>query len=432
MKTFFHILSNTLLVLVTNFFVWFALVFWMYLETESVLATSLSGGAFMAAMAVSSFWFGSVVDHHRKKWVMMISTLGTLMFFSAALLVYVLVPADKLTVLTDPFLWIFAALVLCGMLVNNLRSIALPTTVTLLVPEGERDRANGMTGMVMGLASMGAGLTSGFALAYAGMFWVLLVGVGLLVLAVAHLAWITIPEPEAVHTDAETGHGKVDLRGTVALIRTIPGLFALIFFATFNNFLGGVFMSLMDPYGLTLVSVEVWSVLWGILSTGFLLGGFYIAKKGLGPNPLRLLFVSNIIFWITTIIFPLQHSIVMLSIGIFIWVCLSPFTEAAEHTIIQKIVPLERQGRVFGFAQSVEVSASPLAAFLIGPIAQFVFIPFMTTGRGVTLVGEWFGVGPGRGMALVFILTGMVGLMITLLALRSRSYHLLAERYRQV
>ncbi len=359
---------------------------------------------------------------------MMISTIGTLVFFMAAFLFYISVPPEKLIVLTEPSLWVLTALILCGVLVSNLRGIALPTTVTLLVPEQERDRANGMVGMVMGLSTMGAGLSSGFVLAYAGMFWVLLVGVILTALAIVHLAWVRIPEPEIVHAD--TGTGKIDLHGTVAVIRTMPGLFALIFFTTFNNFLGGVFMALLDPYGLTLVPVEIWSVLWGVLSTGFILGGIYIAKNGLGPNPLRRLFIINIIIWIGIILFPLQHSIVLLSICIFIWVCLVPFIEATEHTIIQKIVPLERQGRVFGFAQSVEVAASPAAAFLIGPIAQFIFIPFMTTGMGVALIGEWFGTGPGRGMALVFILVGFVGLGVTLLAMRSRSYHLLAEKYR--
>ena len=108
-----------------------------------------------------------------------------------------------------------------------------------------------------------------------------------------------------------------------------------------------------------------------------------------------------------------------------------PFIEATEHTIIQKVVPYERQGRVIGFAQSVEMGASPVTAFLIGPIAQFIFIPFMTTGAGVALIGDWFGVGPGRGIALVFVLAGITGLVVTLIAMRSRSYKLLAARYRE-
>ena len=106
-----------------------------------------------------------------------------------------------------------------------------------------------------------------------------------------------------------------------------------------------------------------------------------------------------------------------------------PFIEAIEATIFQKVVPPERLGRVFGFAHSVEQSASPITAFLIGPVAQFVFIPFMTTGRGVELIGDWFGVGMGRGIALVFTAAGLIGITVTALARRSNAYRLLAEQY---
>ena len=110
---------------------------------------------------------------------------------------------------------------------------------------------------------------------------------------------------------------------------------------------------------------------------------------------------------------------------------LVPFAEAAEQTVLQKVVPYERQGRVFGFAQSVEQAASPLTAFLIGPIAQFVVIPFMTDGRGADPIGRWFGTGPDRGLALVFVLTGVLGLLATLFALRSRSYRQLSAAVRR-
>ena len=35
-------------------------------------------------------------------------------------------------------------------------------------------------------------------------------------------------------------------------------------------------MSLMDAYGLSLVSVQVWGALWGGLGLGFIVGGLYI------------------------------------------------------------------------------------------------------------------------------------------------------------
>ena len=62
----------------------------------------------------------------------------------------------------------------------------------------------------------------------------------------------------------------------------MPGLYGLIGFAAFNNLLGGVFMSLMDAYGLSLVSVEAWGILFAVISFGFIVGGMVVVKKGLG------------------------------------------------------------------------------------------------------------------------------------------------------
>jgi DHA3 family multidrug efflux protein-like MFS transporter len=53
----------------------------------------------------------------------------------------------------------------------------------------------------------------------------------------------------------------------------------LIFLTTFNNFLGGVFMALMDAYGLSIVSVQTWGILWGFLSFAFIIGGLIVSKK---------------------------------------------------------------------------------------------------------------------------------------------------------
>jgi DHA3 family multidrug efflux protein-like MFS transporter len=132
-----------------------------------------------------------------------------------------------------------------------------------------------------------------------------------------------------------------------------------------------------------------------------------------------------------TLLFPLRSSVWLMAAGLYVYMLAVPFAEAAEQTILQKVVPYERQGRVFGFAQSVEQAASPLTAFLIAPVAQFVVIPFMTDGAGARTIGGWFGTGADRGLALVFVLTGVIGLVATVVALNSRPYRRLSARYTQ-
>jgi DHA3 family multidrug efflux protein-like MFS transporter len=262
----------------------------------------------------------------------------------------------------------------------------------------------------------------------------LAIAIGLTALVIAHLATLRIPERAAVRQEEDQADGSdigVDIAGTVRVIAAVPGLFALLLYQTFNNFLGGVFMALLDPYGLSLVSVEVWGALVGFLSFGVIAGGLLVAKLGLGESPLRMVFLVNIGMWTVCIFFAIRASIVLLTVGMATWLCLVPVVEAAEQTILQKVIPPERQGRVFGFAQSIEQAAAPVTAFLIGPIAQLIFIPFMTTGAGVDLLGGWFGTGADRGIALVFTVAGLIGLAVTLLTMRTRSYRNLSKRYQE-
>ncbi len=427
MKTFYQLLVNALIAGVTNNFVWFALTFWIYLETKSVIATAYLAGMYTVATAATSFWFGSIVDHNKKKKAMLISSMATLIFFVASLIFYVLTPPTAFSSIENIQLWILMFLLMGGVVAGNIRNIAVPTTVTFMVDEDKRDKANGLVGSTMGVAFTITSFASGLVLGYWSMLAALQLAVIFTVLALVHLFFLPMEEKHIVHLEDQPKN--IDIMGTLKVIQGIPGLLALIFFATINNFLGGVFMALLDAYGLTLVKVQTWGILWGFLSLGFIVGGLIISKTGLGKNPLRTLLLANTGMWISSIFFTIQPWIVLLSLGMLIWITLVPFAEAAEQTVIQKVVPPERQGRVFGFGQSVEQLASPITAFLIGPLAEYIFIPFMTTGAGVDLIGGWYGVGQGRGIALVFSAAGIVGLIITLLAFQSKPYKNLSQEY---
>lgn len=430
MSPFHQILGNNLVANVTNFTVWFAITFWVFIETQSVFATGMIAGFYLVLTAAFGFWFGSIVDHNSKRLAMLGSSGVSFGFYAVALAVLLAVPAEEFKNPYGPFLWIFVSIVMLGVIAGNIRSIALPTLVTVLIPEDERDKANGLVGMVSGIGFLTTSVISGLLVAWGGMLATLGLALILTALAFGHLWFVNVDEKRVKPTEDQPAEPKtVDIKGTIRVIAGVPGLFALIFFATFNNFLGGVFMALLDAYGLSLVSVQVWGLLFGVLSTAFIASGIIISKTGLGKSPLRTLLMVNVITWTVCIFFTIQPSIWLLAAGCFIWMFLGPYAEAAEHTTLQKVVPQERQGRVFGFAQSVEQAASPLTAFMIGPLTQFYFIPLMTDGAGADLIGGWFGTGPARGIALVFTVAGMIGLLVTIIAFNSKYYRQLAAAY---
>src|SRR3712207_894760 len=151
-RAFRRLLANTLVTGVTSTFLWFALTFWVYLETRSVVATGVIGGAFSISSAVLSPLFGNFVDRRRKHTALVMTTATSIVCFSVATAVFVGVDSADLLSLGSPWFWVLVGSTLLGSVAGQMRGIVLSTLVTLLVADEQRDRANGMVGTVTGVS----------------------------------------------------------------------------------------------------------------------------------------------------------------------------------------------------------------------------------------------------------------------------------------
>jgi MFS transporter, DHA3 family, multidrug efflux protein len=411
MKTFRQVLLNSLFGGLSTTFLWFAVTFWAYLESKSVVVTSLISGTYGLFAAATGLAFGTFVDRHRKHYTLLLSSGVTLFLTALTIPVYRVLrsSASERLSLGNPWLWVLIGLIMAATVIGNLRSIALGTCVSLLVAEQDRERANGMVGTVTGVSFVFTSAFAGLVVGQLGMGWAIGISFALTAITFVHLLTFTIPEDAPAKR--AVGESAIDLRTAVQAVRSVPGLGWLVGLAAFNNLLGGVFMSLMDAYGLELVQVEVWGLIFAFTSCGFVLGGLLVSKLGLGGKPLQRLLFGNIVSWTVAAIFPLGASIVVVTLGSLIWLTTMPMIEAAEQTVLQRVVPFERQGRVFGFAQAIESAASPITALVIGPFASAVTIPFMTKGRGARLLDGLLGNGVVGGLGLCFGAAGIIGLV---------------------
>jgi len=430
MKQFIPVLVNTAIANTSTYLLWSAFSFWIYLETRSVLVLSVLSGTYMLLVTLSSMFFGTIVDKHKKKRVMAGASIVTMALLLLASTIFLLSDTAHIADISSPAFWLFSLPLLCSALTGNLRGIALSTTVSILVPKQDYARANGLIGTIQGFGMIANTVFSGLIIGYLGMNWAIFITLLLSAGTLIHLFFFSIPEEHILH-DPHLQNSQIDFRGAFRGIQLVPGLMALIFFTTFNNFIGGAFAVLLDPYGLSLFPVEVWGIILGFTGTGFILGGLLIGKLGLGKRPLRSLLLGYVFISFICIFFTLREGSVLFVGGMFLYMFIAPVVEAGEQTIIQTVVPKPKQGRVFGFAQTVEAGVTPISIFIIGPLAQSFIIPYMESTAGKQTFGWLLGEGDTRGIALTFVIAGVFMLFLSLLAFRTKAYHILLASYKQ-
>jgi hypothetical protein len=95
-----------------------------------------------------------------------------------------------------------------------------------------------------------------------------------------------------------------------------------------------------------------------------------------------------------------------------------PLSNGCSQAIWQTKVAPNVQGRVFSIRSMIAFSIQPVAFALAGPLAERVFEPLMAQGGKLASVfGRVIGVGPGRGIGLIFVAAGVLYALATLVIL---------------
>jgi len=78
-------------------------------------------------------------------------------------------------------------------------------------------------------------------------------------------------------------------------------------------------------------------------------------------------------------------------------------------------VPPDVQGRVLAVQRMIATSTRPMAYLIAGPLADKLFEPLLApTGALTGSIGRIVGVGPGRGIGLLFLIMGVLKLAASL------------------
>ena len=154
----------------------------------------------------------------------------------------------------------------------------------------------------------------------------------------------------------------------------------------------------------------------GAAASGFLAGGLLLSAWGGPERRMPTIFLALAAQALVLFLAAAQPSVLLIAAAGFLFTLVGPIINGLSQAIWQSKVPQDLQGRVFAIRLMIAMSAMPLSFLVAGPLADHVFEPMLMPGGLLAgTVGRWIGVGPGRGIGLLFIMLGVMMLLVTAL-----------------
>ena len=409
MKAFTVIWLGQVLSLMGTAMTAFALTIWAWRVTGEATALALVGFFSFAPSVLFSPVAGALVDRWNRKLVMILADLGACVATVIVLLLYV-----------TGYLQVWH-LYITGTIAAVFQSFHFPAysaAVTMIVPKKQYARASGMISMAESASGVFAPVLAAVLLSFAGLSGVMIVDIVTCFTAIAVVLSVSIPNPPTSE-EGRKSKGSL-LKESVYGFRYIyerPSLLGLllVFFAT--NLILTLSGTLSTP--LILARTNNDNVILGVVQSlsglGGLAGGLLLTAWGGPKRKVDGVLMGIAASSLCVSLFGLGREVYVWSLTAFFGLFMIPIANGASQAIWQAKVAPDIQGRVFSARLLIAQISGPISMLLGGLLADYVFEPAMMQGGSLaSLFGGLVGTGPGAGMSLIFVITGVLGVMVGL------------------
>jgi DHA3 family macrolide efflux protein-like MFS transporter len=389
----------------------FAMTIWAYQKTSSATALALVGFFFVAPMLIVSPFAGALVDRSNRKLMMMISDIASGI---ASLVILVLFTTGRLEIwqlfITSAFQGVF----------QSFQWPAYSAAISTMIPKQHYGRANGMLSLADTASNIFAPILAGALIGIIGVTGILFIDITTFIIAITALVFVHIPQPK-ITAEGIQARGSIFKEALFGFkyIWTRPPLLGLqIVFMAGNFFVGipaaveaAMILANTGSNARSLALVNSAGAIGGVI------GGLIMSAWG-GPKKrvhgvLLGWFVASLL---GTVMMGFSRTIPFWVLSAFLGMVFSPIINGSNQAIWQAKVPPDLQGKVFSIRRLIAWFVSPLAMLIAGPLSDRVLEPAMRDPQSflASSLGWVVGTGPGRGMALLFIVGGCLGALVGL------------------
>ncbi|MCG5059271.1 MFS transporter [Limnoraphis robusta Tam1] len=425
MQTFFIIWLGQVVSVLGTYITDFALGVWVYQQTGSITQFAMTIVFMHLPNLMVSAFAGVLVDRWNRKWIMLASDFSKSVM---AVILIVLATSNQLEV------WHIYIAVSLGSFCTGFQWPAYTAAIAQLVPKQNLSRANGMVQISRAVARILGPTIAGFLVQSIGIRGVLLLNFCTFSVSIISLLAVHFPDVQAsIETRVKTSVQSVaEKTASLALVwdevtsgwnyvAERPGLYRLILFTGIIYLTEGVVQVVFWPLVLSFGSSSELGIVLSISGCGMLFGSIAVSAWGgrLGRRVYGILVFVGL-QGLCLCLGGFKASIVVAAIGGFGYLFAQPIIISSSQTIWQCKIPINLQGRIFALQSLIERSAMISTQLTIGPLVDRLFEPMMAeNGLLADSVGKMIGVGPGRGIALLLILLGMVNIGASIVAYRT-------------
>ncbi len=401
----------------------FALILWVYQQQHTATSIALLSLFTFLPSILFCFIAGTLADQWDKKKVMLVSDLFAALSTFAVAVLYV---TGRLHV------WHLYAANFLNSFMNAFQNPVSYVAVSLLLPKEHYARASGLQGFSGSLIKILTPPLAGAILSFGSLTTVFLLDLGTFLFAFFVLLFFVKLPPVPKNGEQKKEPIWKNCAVGFSFLKANNALWKLILYMSLINLLAYI-----SGYGILPAMILARSgdnqttlgLVTSAMGIGMLLGSTLVTVLKPAKKQTRLVFWTMILsFFLGDVLWSLGRSAPMWIFSAFFGNVLVPFTGACMSMIMRLNVPMELQGRVFSARDTLQYCTIPLGLFLGGFLADYVFEPFMAqTSPLQQALSMLTGLGTGSGMALIFLMTGLTGVISSLIAIRNPIYRRLDE-----
>lgn len=376
----------------------FGLSVWVYIETGS--AAQFAAVMAFATLPMVLLWpvAGVAADRWGRRNAMLLSDAGAGAVSAAVLILLALGSLEVWHVYFAAALYSsFAAF----------QWPAYSAAIPDLVAEEHLGRANGLVELSIAGGRVLGPFFGGALLATVGLPAIMWIDLGTFLFALVTLLLVRIPMRHQVLDDG-LSRIKEALRGWTH-IRQRGALLALVIFFMLTNFTSAIPHLLLTPLILSFASeIELGTVM-STLGIGMVTAGFLMTAWGGARNLIVIIIAAVLIQGAAFIVYGITTSILLITAAAFAYGLCLTVIRASNQTLWQRKIPSELLGRVTAFRAAATGIPYPVAYVTAGILVDSFFEPAVLSGGWISDVAATVvGAGPGRGTALLMVVSGVL------------------------